>query len=166
MKTIQLTQGQAVMVDDEDFDRLSQHKWFAQFAPDRTGGGAFVAVRDAYDHGRKRIYMHREILNAPRGITVDHIDRNPLNNQRSNLRLATGTQNSCNRAMTKSNTTGFKGVNFRKKHASYQAQIAYKGKKIHLGSFASVADAAAAYNKAAAELHGEFAYLNPIPEAK
>jgi len=92
---------------------------------------------------------------------LDHKDQNPSNNNISNLRKATITQNNCNRAKNKRNATSiFKGVSWSKYRNKWIAHIQHKGKQRHLGFFVLEQDAAEAYNKKAIELHGEFAVLN------
>jgi len=104
--------------------------------------------------------MHREVINAPKGRMTDHINGNTLDNRRSNLRLATPSDNAHNTKLPKNNTTGYRGVG--KKGNRYIAHIRSDNKEHHLGSFSTPEEAALAYNKAATELHGEFASLNTI----
>lgn len=161
MKKIPLTQGKFAIVDDSDFEYLNQWKWHAQKA--RTG--MFYACRKQWvGNGKyKFISMHRLLLNIEDTKTdVDHGDGNGLNNQRYNIRACTRSQNQMNRNRTVKNSTGFKGVIFRKKTNRFEANISCSGKSIHLGSFKSAQDAAIAYNKAAEKHHGQFAKLNQI----
>lgn len=109
--------------------------------------------------------MHRFILDAPTGLEVDHIDKDGLNNQRDNLRIASRIQNSWNNGPNSKNKSGFKGVSFRKETKKWVAHIIVNGKQIYLGGFDNKVDAAKAHDKAARELEGEFAYLN-FPEQK
>lgn len=155
MKTIQLTQGQVALVDDGDFERLSQHKWCASW-----NHYGFVAVRRRPGGGK--IFMHREIMNAPDGVDVDHRNRKTLDNIRRNLRLATRSQNMMNGGAkdTPGRTSIFKGVYRRTATGPWIAKIKKDGKAKHLGSFDREKDAAAAYDKAARELFGEFACTN------
>jgi hypothetical protein len=88
---------------------------------------------------------------------VDHIDNNPLNNNTNNLRLATRSKNQRNRLKQKTNTSGFKGVNFRRDSNRWRARIAVNDKRIQLGSFDTPEEAHEAYKKAALIYHGEFA---------
>lgn len=92
---------------------------------------------------------------------VDHVDRNKLNNRMNNLREATNAQNSYNRTNGR-NSTGFKGVSFHKRQGKYTARIMKDGISVSLGAFDDPQHAAHAYNKAAIQMHGEFACLNPI----
>lgn len=107
--------------------------------------------------------MHRMILGvSDPSVCVDHINLNKRDNRRSNLRLATRAENSRNRVPSRSNTTGFKGVTYRKKKKLYRARIRAFGLEIYLGSFKCPIDAAAAYDKAAIEYYGEFAMTNEM----
>ena len=87
---------------------------------------------------------------------VDHVDRNPSNNQWTNLRVCTRSQNRCNRPKTVKNTSGFKGVHWDRLSKKWRAQIGLYGKIKHLGRFATREEAAKAYERAAKTLHGEF----------
>lgn len=161
MKQISLTQGQVTIVDDEDFEFLSQFKW-CSFQHRKT----FYAVRNSSvdSAGKSRIIlMHREILKAPDGVWVDHIDRNGLNNQRVNIRLANRFQNQRNRGPNNNNKSGYKGVSFSKQNKGWVAHIHYGGRVHHLGTFQNREMAARIYGEVAKEHYGDFAYLN-FPE--
>lgn len=150
MKELILTQGKVALVDDEDFEELSKHKWSAHY-----GRGKWYAIRNC----RKQIiYLHRQIMNTPSNLTVDHIDGDGLNCQKVNMRNCTQSQNMRN----SSRKCGVKGVGKITGGSKYTAQIHVHGTKIHLGSFASLLEAAAAYNVAAVSLFGEFANLNDL----
>jgi hypothetical protein len=158
MKTIKLTQGQVTIVDDEDFEELNKHKWYAH-----KNGTHWYVRRYAKINGRyKKVFMHREILHAPTGIGVDHKDNDGLNNLKTNIRLANKVENSRNRGPNKNNKSGFKGVSWRKDNQKWEAMIEYSQKHIHLGKFSTKEEAALAYNKAAIQYFGEFAYLNAL----
>lgn len=155
MKLVSLTQGYFAMVDDEDFERLSSIPWYA-----------LVLEKTVYACGRikaggvtSRVYMHRVILDAPRGMQVDHVDGNGWNNLRSNLRLATRAQNNANMA-TRKGTSQFKGVYLRGDTGKWCARVKQHGDVTYLGCFTNEEDAARAYDAAAIRIFGEFARLN------
>jgi hypothetical protein len=145
------------MVSPHDFERINQHKWQVTNNHNCTS----YAIRTIWAGGRKRLVMHREIMNPPPGFVVDHGDGNGLNNTRENLSIVTAAENSYNRRkMTRQSTSKYKGVTRDKRHKNYRAQITYKGIPIHLGSFDNEIDAAKAYDDAAKELYREYAKLN------
>jgi len=160
---IELTQGQVTQVSPEDYSFLADFKWCARRDPKRREDACYDARRN---EGQTTQYMHRVILarmlgrELVAGEQVDHIDRNPLNNRRENLRLATGSENMHNQAKRVNNTSGFKGVCFHKGARKWLAGIKVNYKQIHLGYFDTAEAAAAAYNTAALVLHGTFACGN------
>ena len=156
-REIELSRGKVAIVDDADFDWLNQWSWNAHWDPHVKG---FYACRtDRTGPAQTTVRMHREILNAPAGIQVDHIDRNTLNNRRSNLRLATNQQNSCNRRTQAANPYGFKGV-YASRNGRWRAQINVRRVVRHLGTFDRPEDAARAYDLAAVESFGPHAAVN------
>lgn len=164
---IPLTQGQVAMVDADDAD-LAELKWHALFSPNYSGGGRYMAKRNAPDeNGKGRTeYLHRVTLSRVLGreLTprerVDHINGDTLDNRRSNLRLASHAENQRNRGKCADNSSGYKGVSWQEHAQRWKAKITVDGKQRHLGYFDSAEDAARAYDRAARELHGEFARLN------
>ena len=161
MKEIPLSQGKIAVVDDEDYPKLMKHKWCAA----RTGyGRSYYAVRGERVEGKTRtVLMHREILQAPLGTNIDHIDGDGLNNTKANLRFCTAAENGWNKGVNRQNTSGYKGVFFATRIGRWMAVIRVNGKRIELGRFTSKEAAAEAYNAAAAKFHGTFARLNGIP---
>jgi hypothetical protein len=153
MKQIPLTKEKFATVDDEDYDRVSAHKWCYSYGP--NGGYAVRGIKVSVGK-RKLQLMHRFILGEPDGF-VDHRDGDRLNNQRDNFRLATKAQNGFNRGKNRNNTSGRKGVVWRERLGKWLAQIQIDGKNRYLGVFKNIDDASAAYASAAKELHGEFA---------
>lgn len=154
MKEIQLTQGKVALVDDADFDWLNQWKWYAM-----KSKNTFYAVRANKE--RQKVLMHRVILGLTDfSLLPDHIDNDGLNNQRSNLRIATQSQNRFNTANKIKGSSKFKGVCITKDRKKWQAHIQKEKQQIYLGCFETEEQAAFAYDQAAIIYHGEFATLN------
>lgn len=158
MREIILTQGKVALVDDEDYEFISQWKWHY----DGTHGGYAIRTQR---QGKRSLHfkMHRVIMGVtdPQ-ILVDHRDVDGLNNQRSNLRVCSHRQNNCNKVKSKNRSSRYKGVSFYKKYGTWEAGICVNYKNIYLGRFETEEEAALAYNRKAVELHGEFALLNEI----
>lgn len=129
MKEIKLTQGRVALVDDNDFERINQFKWYFSHG---------YAMKDTR---KERTYMHRLIVGASKGQIVDHINRNSLDNRRTNLRLVTQSGNIFNTGMWKHNTSGFRGVTWNKRDKKWQAQIKKMQKNHILGKFDKIEDA-------------------------
>ena len=155
---IPLTQGQFAKVSPHRFEELNAFKWFAYWSKCTN---SFYAVRNIpLCKGRQtNVKMHRVILGLKRGDKRegDHWNRDTLDNRDDNLRIATKPQNMQNRRIQKSNTSGFKGVNYHPKTGKWMARIAVEGERLYLGLFETSALAHAAYCDAAARLHGAFA---------
>jgi len=151
------------MVDDSDFEFLSQWKWFAQYP---IGRKTMYAVRNTSGKGgkaRKILRMHRAIMNPKDTDIIDHADRNGLNNTRGNLRVCTPNESARNRTRPQSaKGSPYRGVFLRKRWGTFQAHIGLNGWKIHLGFFKTAEAAALAYNEAAIKYHGEFASINEV----
>jgi hypothetical protein len=141
------------MVDDEDFDRLNKFSWQA-----RKDKGI---IGNISGDGKKTL-MHRYIMKAKHNQEIDHIDGNRLNNQKSNLRFATSSQNKANRGPRKDNKSGYKGVSWHKQLNKWTVRIMINGKYLSLGLHNDILEAAKAYNKAALKYYGQFAWLNPV----
>jgi len=156
MKEIQLTKGYVTIVDDDDFDALSKFKWHVK--EQRQDYIRALRMLRITGGRRKTIYIHQCILTAPAGMVVDHIDGNPLNNQKSNLRICTRAENCWNKRRAKNNTSGFRGVT--RKGDLFHARIMVKRRSISAGTFKTPEQAARSYDRAAIIHHGEFARLN------
>ena len=150
MREIPLTKGYVALVDDEDYERVSAFKWTAKVLP-----AAVYAYRNPHN---ETMYLHRLILDAPSGMTVDHINHDTLDNRRCNLRLATQAQNCWNRRYSVRARSGYRGVTRNGK--GWRADIHCNGKKIYLGTHPTVEQAARAYSAKARELFGDFLPLN------
>ncbi len=151
-----MTQGKYAIVDPDDFYKLSQHKWCVK--KDRSTTYAHRAVYKI----KKTIMMHRQIMHAKKNILVDHINRNGLDNRKANLRFATCRQNVWNSANgVNRGASKYKGVWWDKNSKRWRAALCYNNnKRIHLGGFDDEREAAAAYDAAAKEYRGEYAFLN------
>lgn len=150
VETIPLGDGYYAYVDAADYEWLSRWKWHLY--------GGYAA---RYRNG-KYVYLHREIMKPPRGMIVDHKNRNKLDDTRDNLRNATRTENMRNKGKQHGASSRFRGVSYNKDRDKYQAHI-YKGEKFFLGLHVEEVEAARAYDHAAVALFGEFARLN-FPE--
>jgi len=150
MKKIKTTKGKYVLVDNEDFDELNQYKWHLDLRS---------VCRYIRGSNNKRIKIHRQIMDCPKGMEVDHKDGNILNNQKKNLRICTHEENGKNRKLSKDNKSGYKGVSWYKKMNKWVAKIKVNYKSIHLGYFDSKEEAYKAYCKACIKYHGKFANL-------
>jgi hypothetical protein len=157
-RRIPLTQGQFAIVDPEDYPRLAKYKWHANKARD-----TYYAQRKLWLPRLKKeitIKMHRQILNVPHNLLVDHINHNPLDNRKANLRPATHSQNTCNTPKYRRSRSRYKGVTWHKPKQKWNARIRKNRRTISLGYFNNEIDAAKAYDRAAKKYHGDFAVLN------
>jgi len=156
MVEIPLTQGQVALIDDDDFDLVSKHKWFAHWSPEIKSFYALTNIRKP--NGKWSIIgMHRLIMGAKKGQQVDHIHHRTLDNRKSELRLCSPSQNQHNQGIRASNTSGYKGVSWHRQRQKWRAQIRLNRKNKYLGLYDTPEQAHAAYCLAAAELHGDFA---------
>jgi hypothetical protein len=160
-RRIYLSEGKWTIVEPRDFYWLNNFRCCA-----KGDGQCIYAVRFVIeaDKRAKIVTMHREMMNAPPGILVDHRNNDGLDNRRDNLRLATSSQNNINCRRNKSKSSSrFVGVTFDKRKKQWRVRISVNRKRIFLGYFDSEIDAAKAYDEAAKKYYGEFARLN-FPE--
>lgn len=102
--------------------------------------------------------MHREIVNAPTGYEVDHVNGNRLDNRRCNLRVCTCAENARNIKIRSNNTIGIQGVVKRREKLKkpFIASIQIDKTKIHLGYFSTIEEAQQSYIAASLKYHGAF----------
>lgn len=160
MKEIPLTKGYVALVDDADYEILSSYRWYALVHSTKTNTRIYATTTTSKDGKTVSVYMHRMLT----GFTiVDHADSDGLNNQRSNLREVTQSQNLANMRKTRG-VSKFKGVYWSPEDRKWKSKIQKHGKRHTVGSFRDEVDAATAYNFVAFELFGEHARMNvPIP---
>jgi hypothetical protein len=149
---VPLTQGKFALIDAEDAERILKNSW----ALTSTGYAYRGRVKGEVWNSHN-VRMHRLVINAPDGVMVDHINGDKLDNRKSNLRLATRSQNLANGLPHKDSQSGVKGVDWSENRGKWRVRVG----KTHIGRFDSIEDATRAYNEAAQNLYGEFARLNP-----
>lgn len=153
---IPLTRGYCAMVDPEDYEWLSRHRWHV-----KVRGRRRYALR--VERG-KTIFMHREIMKTPKGMVVDHIDGNGLDNHRANMRNCTPRQNLCNRRPRRDSARRYAGVyQYGRRPGQWCACLRSGGRKTRVGPFDSEIEAARARDRLAVERYGLYAWVN-LPE--
>lgn len=157
MKKIKLVgkfgKGKFTLVDDEDFAYFNQWKWHCD--------SNYYVIRGAIKKEGKygsKIRMTRVIMKTPSNLQVDHINHNPLDNRKENLRNCTPKEN--NRNKRPAGGTGFKGVCWHKLEKKYQVSLRINGVKKYFGYHIDIIKAAKIYDREAKKYYGEFAYLN------
>lgn len=156
MKRIKLTQNKFALVDDEDYKRLDQYSWYC------------VKVRERHQYAYttikgKAIHMASMIMKPSNKYQVIHLDKNGLNNQKYNLKIASITQRNRSRVKQESESSSrYKGVSYDKSTGKWRSRILINYKTIYLGRYNNELEAAQAYDKAALKYFGEFAQLNLI----
>lgn len=163
MKTIALHgkygKGKSVIVDDADYYNLASYRWVVNYYG--------YAVRSAHkDLGLNcTMLLHRQVMNPTKDQLIDHINGNRLDNRRSNLRIATHSENQRNRGKQNNNTSGFKGVVFLKsdqRRKKWAAQIKANGKQIRIGYYHTAEEASQAYTEASNKHYGEFSHVSTL----
>ena len=157
IRYICLTRGLHAIVDAEDYEWLSRHKWHVTPSP---RSGTFYARRR---RGKGALLMHREIMNAPEGMVVDHINGNGLDNRRCNLRICTQGENCRNSCKHSDGKSRFIGVH--RHRDKWEAIVTHERKEHYGGSFADEVEAARARDRLALKYHGPYARLN-FPELR
>ena len=163
MKRIPLTQGKFALIDDEDFNLVSQYKWCAS----KNGHTCYAYTTIQKPSGKHTsLTMHRLLLKPADGLRADHKDGDGLNNQRYNLRPCTHRENLRNQRAQKGGSSQYKGVYWHKRDNKWRAQIQINGKVQSLGNYIDEKEAAKAYNKVAVKYFGDFARINILAKVK
>ena len=154
-----MTQPRYAKVDPADYYRLRKYEWVAQ----KIGRRCYARRRIA--GGKKSrgslVYLHQEIIKVPKGMVVDHINNDGMDDRSANLRAATPAQNMRNRKKYDRNCSSkYKGIHWYKQYSKWSASIRFENKRIFLGYFKDEVEAARAYDAAARKYHKEFAVLN------
>jgi|SRR5690606_26680707 len=152
-KLIPLTRGKFAKVDNEDFDKVRGFNWYYN----KHGTG--------YATNSHLGPMHRYITNTPKGMVVDHINHDTLDNRKSNLRICTQLQNSANQRPYENSSSKYKGVSWDSENNKWRATIRWGGVSKCLGRYETEEEAGVAYDLEAIHRQGDFAYLN-FPEKK
>lgn len=153
--SIPLTQGKFAIIDADDLPLVDGHRWYAM----RNRNSYYAVRKIGAGRERRKLWLHRVILDAPEGVQVDHINGDGLDNRRANLRVCTNQQNSWNRHNTWG-TSRYLGVSWDTARERWAATITVSGKLIRLGLFTDEEEAARARDAGALELVGPFARLN------
>ena len=153
-REIPLTQGRITLVDDDDFERVSQFRWRAYRNRD-----TFYAIRSIKkpDGRWTTQHLHTFITGY---IQTDHWNGDGLDNRRSNLRIATDNDNRRNSKLFQNNTSGYKGVSWDKGRRLWRVQVSVNGTTRYVGRYDDIIEAARAYDEAARKWYGEFARTN------
>lgn len=160
-REVPLNQGLVALVDDEDYERvITAGRWTA--TPNNRANLYAGRKRRRPDGRWTTIRLHTFLTGWP---FVDHINGDGLDNRRANLRQATNAQNQFNKGLASNNTSGYKGVHFVRDKGKWGARIRFNGRQRHIGNYATPEEAARAYDEAAVELFGEFAWLNSAHSA-
>jgi hypothetical protein len=108
--------GYPVIIDNEDFQKIiNMGPWHCT----KGKRGPYFA----HDINRKKIYLHRFLISAPKGLEVDHINQNKLDNKKSNLRIVTRSENAMNMKTHNDSKSGRKGIYYDKKRKKWKAEI-------------------------------------------
>ena len=132
------------LIDLEDVDNVKEYKWHLN---NSTG---YV------NNNKNKLLLHRFIMDCPKDKVVDHVNHDPLDNRKENLRVCTHQENIMNSSLSKNNTSGITGVAWDKQHNKWRSQIKINRKSITLGLFNTKEEAIEARKQAELEYFGEY----------
>ena len=147
-----LHRGKEIQIDKDELWRLKKYKYYYSC----TGYNTYLFRTQRINKKNYTIRLHREIMNCPKKLQVDHINGNTLDNRKCNLRVCTNAQNVWNTGIMKTNKSGYKGVYWSKEKKKWHSQITSYGKRIHIGYFNNKIDAHKAYCRASKIYHKVF----------
>jgi hypothetical protein len=147
----ELSTGEVFCFDAEDYAKISDRTWYR------------CNAKPGYVGDNKGYCIHRVIIAAPAGYEIDHINLNPLDNRKCNLRVCTHQQNQCNQPLQSNNTSGVSGVSYYPPRQKYRARIKCFQRELHLGYYNSFIEAVQARNEGMRILFGEFGRVNKAP---
>lgn len=155
-----------ILYDDEDEVLVSQYEWKVHRRPQTNT--LYAQCYYKVEEADTTLMFHRLVMGIyEKNTLVDHKDHNGLNNQKENLRCCSNKENIRNQGIREKGSSKFKGVYYHKRlhKKPWEASIRVDKKLIHLGKFETEEEAALAYNKAALQYFGDFAFLNTLPES-
>lgn len=143
--------GKEFIIDTDDFEKVKNYCWY-------ISSQGYVCA-NSRNGNSKRLNIHRIVMDAKKGDLVDHKNWNKLDNRKSNLRLASKSQNNTNIKLKSNNTTGYPGITMNKS-GSYVVRISQNGTRIYLGTYKNFEDAVKVRRSAEIELHGDWSGEN------
>lgn len=144
--------GEIFCLDYEDFEKIKNTMWYK------------CNSNNGYIGDSRGICIHRYILTIDGDYEIDHINHNPMDNRKCNLRICTHQQNQCNQPLQKNNTSGVTGVSFYSPRNKYRARIKASQQDIHLGYYETFIEAVQARNIGMECMFGEFGIYNEVPD--
>ena len=139
--------------DADDYEKVSKYHWYEE-----TNG----YIRSSSKKKENRFHLHRLIMGFPDDINIDHINHDTFDNRKSNLRIATTSQNAMNRVIASNNTSGVTGVVWLKNEKKWKAEIKVDDKTIYLGAYKKFKDAVCVRKEAEEKYFGEYSYYNSM----
>lgn len=152
----QLSDGTVFLFDRDKFDAISAYNWYRNYNdPEKP-----LYIINCF--GKR---LHDYLVDCPKGLEVDHINLNTLDNRLCNLRIVTHQQNQCNQPLQKNNTSGVSGVSYYPPRKKYRARIKIGQHDIHLGYYEGFEQAVQARNVGMECMFGEYGRYNDVPDA-